>query len=876
MDKTFNYQEKEQEIYKAWLENGCFKPLSDKKETSAKPYTIIMPPPNVTGQLHMGHALNNTTQDFDIRYRRMNGFNTLWVPGTDHASIATEVKVIEKLKSEGISKESLGREGFLKHAWAWKEQYGNRIVEQLKKLGCSCDWDRLAFTMDEDRAKSVLVMFKKLYDDKLIYQGNKIANWCPCCKTALSDAEVEHEEENGSLWHIRYPFVDDESKYLVLATTRPETLFGDQAVAVNPSDERYKDIVGKMLKLPLTNKTIPIIADEYVEKDFGTGVVKITPAHDANDFEVGLRHNLQVLKVFNDDGTLNELCGEKYANLDRDTAREIVVNNLKTSNLLEKIEDYKVSKGRCYRCGTVIEPIISKQWFVKMESLAKPAIDAVLNGELKITPKRVEKIYLNWLYNIKDWCISRQLWWGHRIPAYYCDNCGEIVVDIDSPKTCPKCGHNHFHQDEDVLDTWFSSALWPFSTLGWPNETEDLNKFFPTSTLITGQDIIFFWVARMVMMSKYATGKIPFSNVVINGIVRDDQNRKMSKSLGNGVDPLELIADFGTDALRFSLLFGNGTGNDIRFSREKLEDDRKFINKVWNASKFVEVCKDQAKLVEIDHNKFNEIEKWIIHKFDLAIKDVAKQFETHDYCLAVKTMFDFVWDDFCDYYIEMIKPYVYNENQDIRNHATSVLIMLLKELLKMLHPVIPFITEEIYSNFGIGLLMDQNYANVPNKDEYKVDFENVEKLKNLIQKTREFRKEMGVPISKKVKLVVAENKLDINNLKLVKSTEAVICKTANIESIVWVDSEPENSVSYICELGQFYMFKNDVFDAEKEILKLKKELEKLNADIEVLQVKLANPNFVEKAPANVVNAERERYEKSIALKTTIEEKLKQF
>lgn len=873
MDKQFNFNEKEKEIYSKWEKSGSFKPLSDKQKTTAESFTIVMPPPNVTGQLHVGHALNNTMQDFVIRYKRMNGFNTLWVPGTDHASIATEVKVIEKLAKQGLTKKDLGREGFLKHAWEWKETYGNKIVEQLKTIGCSCDWSRLAFTMDEQRGKAVLEVFKKLYDDKLIYKGDKIINWCPCCKTALSDAEVDHTDTDSNFWHIRYPYADNSGKYLVVATTRPETLFGDSAVAVNPTDPRFKDLIGKTLRLPLTDRVIPVIADEYVDKDFGTGAVKITPAHDPNDFEVGMRHNLERIRVMNDDGTMNAYAG-RYEGLDRIECRKQMIADLKTLGLLEKIEPHVVSRGECYRCHTAVEPILSKQWFVSMLPLAKPAVDAVKTGELLITPKRVEKIYLNWLENVRDWCISRQLWWGHRIPAYYCDECGNTMVETTAPIKCSKCGSTHMHQDEDVLDTWFSSGLWPFSTLGYPENTEDLKTFFPTSTLITAQDIIYFWVARMVMLSKYTLGKLPFNTVIINGLVRDDEGKKMSKSSANGVDPIEMVNEFGADALRFSLMFGNGSGNDFRFSREKITDDRKFINKVWNASKFVEMCRDQATLEEVNESKLNLVEKWIIAKFEESIENVKKNIDGNDYCLAIKEMYDFVWDNFCDWYIEMIKPYVYSENQEIRNHSTSVLVYLLKELLKFLHPIIPFITEEIYSNFADDLLINQAYAKMNFKGNFASEKAELEKIIEIIKKIREFRLDMQIPASKKVSLVVCENKItDKSVLTALSDLSSVLTKTANLSCVEINKTEKADTVSFVTIYGELFMNKSEVIDKEKELARLNKELAVVVAEIETLEVKLANPNFVNKAPANVVEAERTKFENDKKLKVTIEEKL---
>ena len=656
LDKSYEPQKNESLIYKKWEENKCFKPRSDfDKNFSGENYTIIMPPPNITGQLHIGHALNNTTQDFLIRYKRMHGYNTLWVPGTDHASIATEVKIIEALKKEGLTKEMLGREKFLERAWLWNDKFGGRIKTQLKSLGCSPDWDRCAFTMDEQRQKSVLHVFKKLYDEGYIYRGEKLINWCPTCKTALSDAEVEHVDEDSSLWYIRYPY-EDNSGYLVVATTRPETMFGDVCVAVNPNDERYKDKIGRFVILPIKNKKIPIVADDYVEKDFGTGVVKITPAHDFNDYEVGKKHNFEPVKIMNLDGTMNEECG-KYNNLDRYECRKKLIEELKSLDLIDKIEPYRLPKATCYRCHNAVEPMMSKQWFMSMQEMANLGLDALENDELEIIPNRVEKIYTHWLENIKDWCISRQLWWGHRIPAYYCKDCGNMIVELEKPDKCSKCGSVNIEQDTDVLDTWFSSALWPFSTLGYPDNTDDLQRFFPTSTLVTAQDIIFFWVARMVMLSKKIMGKTPFSKVLINGIVRDDEGKKMSKSSNNGVDPIEIIEKYGADSLRLSLLFGNGTGNDFRFSEEKILEDRKFINKVFNSGKFLELVFSQTYETKLDKSKLNIFDKWIYTKLSDTIDEINKLVDNLDICQAVNKMYSFVWDDFCNYYLEFTKPY---------------------------------------------------------------------------------------------------------------------------------------------------------------------------------------------------------------------------
>ena len=869
MDKNFEPKEKEKLIYKKWQENGCFKPRTDfDKNFKGESYSLIMPPPNITGQLHIGHALNNTTQDFIARMMRMQGKNVLWVPGTDHASIATEVKIIDALKKEGLSKQELGREEFLKRAWAWNDKFGGRIKEQLKALGASCDWDRCAFTMDEERQKAVLKVFKTLYDEGLIYKGNKIINWCPCCKTALSDAEVEHEDENSHFWHIRYPYSDG-SGYLVVATTRPETLFGDVCVAVNPDDERFKDKLGKMLVLPTTNRLIPIIADSYVEKDFGTGAVKITPAHDPNDYEVGKRHNLESICVMNLDGTMNEKAG-KYCGLDRMDCRKQLIDDLKAQNLIEKIEPYVVSKGHCYRCHTTVEPMISKQWFMNMDDMAKQALKVVDDGKLEIIPTRVEKIYRNWLNNIKDWCISRQLWWGHRIPAYYCKDCGNTMVSETEIKECTNCHKHNIEQEEDVLDTWFSSALWAFSTLGYPKKTEDLQRFFPTSTLVTAQDIIFFWVARMVMLSGKIMGNIPFSKVLINGIVRDDEGKKMSKSSNNGVDPIEIIDKYGADSLRFSLILGNGTGNDFRFSEEKILEDRKFINKVWNAGKFLELCLSQTTETELDEKKLNIYDKWIYTKLHNAIEDINKNMETLDICQAVGRMVNFVWGDFCDNYVELTKPYVYSENKEVRSHATMVLKDVYLNVLKMLHPIIPFITEDIYSNFSNNLLILESYAK--SMGHFKKEEKEVDKIISLIAKIREVRLSLNVPASKKITLCYNEN-IDAKNLKTLLFASDSLSKITNINSVKKLDNKKEN-VSFVCELGEFYFYKEEVVDTDKEIERITKELSKIDAEATLLSSRLNNKNFVERAPKELVSKEKERYDFLIATKNTLEENLK--
>ena len=693
LEKNYNPSEMEDRIYKNWLDKKYFHAEVDR---SKKPFTIVMPPPNITGQLHMGHALDNTMQDILIRYKRMQGYNALWQPGTDHAAIATEVKIIDALKKQGIDKEDLGREGFLEKAWEWKAEYGGRIINQLKKLGSSADWDRERFTMDEGNNEAVNEVFCKLYEKGWIYKGSRIVNWCPVCQTTISDAEVEHVDQDGFFWHINYPIVGEEGRYVEIATTRPETLLGDTAVAVNPEDERYQDIIGKMLKLPLTDREIPVIADPYVDKEFGTGCVKITPAHDPNDFEVGKRHNLEEINILNDDATINNL-GGKYAGMDRYEARKAMVADLEAEGLLVKVVPHSHSVGTHDRCKTTVEPMIKPQWFVKMSEMAKPALEAVKNGELKLIPERMNKNYYNWLENIRDWCVSRQLWWGHRIPAYYCQDCGEITVSKENVCTCPKCGSSNMKQDPDTLDTWFSSALWPFSTLGWPKKTEEMDYFFPTDVLVTGYDIIFFWVIRMVFSSIEQTGKLPFHTVLFHGLVRDDQGRKMSKSLGNGIDPLEVIDKYGADALRFTLITGNAPGNDMRFYWERVEASRNFANKVWNASRFIMMNIEKADVKDVDLNTLTLADRWILSKVNMLAKDMTENLDKFELGIAASKVYDFIWEEFCDWYIEMVKPRLYNDEDETKAAALWTLKTVLINALKLLHPYMPFVTEEIFT-----------------------------------------------------------------------------------------------------------------------------------------------------------------------------------
>lgn len=872
LNKTYDPKDFEKRIYDEWVANGYFKAEPNPEKL---PYTIVMPPPNITGQLHIGHALDQTLQDSVIRFKRMQGYEALWLPGTDHASIATEVKVVEKIKKEeGKTKQELGRDEFLKRAWDWKDKYGSRIVEQIKRLGSSCDWDRLSFTMDERLSRAVTHVFVKLYEKGLIYRGSRIINWCPCCKTALSDAEVEYSDEASNFWHLQYK-IKGENGYITVATTRPETMLGDTAVAVNPKDKRYAALVGKTVILPLLNKEIPIVADSYVDMQFGTGAVKITPAHDPNDFEVGLRHDLPVIRVMNDDGTMNENAG-KYAGLDRYEARKRIVEDLKECGALVKIEPHTHSVGHCYRCHDTVEPIVSKQWFVKMEPLAKPAIDVVKNKSIKFTPKRFTKIYYNWMENIRDWCISRQLWWGHRIPAYYCEECGETVVAESAPSKCPKCGCTHFKQDEDVLDTWFSSALWPFSTLGYPEKTKDLDYFYPTNTLITGYDIIFFWVARMIFSGIEYTGRIPFSDVLIHGIVRDAQGRKMSKSLGNGIDPLEIIDKYGADTLRFSLVSGVSAGNDIRFSEDKVEGTRNFINKLWNASRFVLMNCDGADIKDISECKLSVADKWIISRLNETVKKVTLNMEKFEIGLAAATAHDFVWYDFCDWYIELTKPALYSDDEKVKNDTLSVLCYVLGQSLKLLHPVIPFITEEIYRNIPgtVGTIMLAEYPRYNSKFTYRKDRAEAETVMEIIKGLRNLRAEVNAPMSKKIDLfVVTENK------KLINHTSAYIEKLAGVNKIEFISSKGdlnEKVLSVMLAGFEIYVPLGELVDVEKEVARLKGELEKIEGEIAFSQNKLSNPGFAAKAPKQVVDKEREKLDKNLEIKNKLLANLKEY
>ena len=852
LPKNFEPQSFETSIYADWEGKGCFTPEVDY---SKPPFSIVIPPPNITGQLHMGHALNNTIQDIIVRHKRMQGYSTLWLPGTDHASIATEVKIVEKLHEEGVEKEDIGREEFLKRAYRWKETYGGRIVHQLRRLGCSCDWSREAFTMDERCSKAVREVFVNLYRKGLIYRGSRIINWCPHCHTALSDAEVEYEPQDSNLWHIRYPYTDG-SGYMVIATTRPETLLGDTAVAVNPKDPRYTDKIGKTLKLPLTDREIPIIADDYVELDFGTGCVKITPAHDPNDFEVGLRHNLPVIRIMDDGGVINEN-GYAYKGLDRDEARKRIVKDLEELGLMEKIEPYAHNVGVCYRCHSTVEPIVSKQWFVKMEQLAKPAVKVVKNKKVSFIPDRFSKIYFNWMENIKDWCISRQLWWGHRIPAWYCADCGEVIVDKTDPEVCPKCGSKRLTRDDDVLDTWFSSALWPFSTLGYPDETEDLKYFYPTNLLVTAYDIIFFWVARMIFSGLEHMGEIPFPEVLIHGIVRDHLGRKMSKSLGNGIDPIMLIDKYGADALRFSLTTGVAPGSDIRFSEDKMEPSRNFLNKLWNASRFVLMNDEGVNLPEIGSFNYTSADKWILYKLNVTIKEVNTYLKKYELGMANAKLYDFIWSDFCDWYIELTKPALYGDSKRRKNETLAVLTYVLKQILKLIHPFTPFITERIWKEMGEeGFVMLRSYPVYSKKFAFTAEYRRFERVKEIIRAVRNVRSEMNVQPSKKINLCVsgeAENYL--------KRNEVYLKKLANVENVVYVRSKAEvegKFVSIVAADAEIYIPLGDLVDFEQETARLQKELKNIENEIRRSEGMLSNPGFVAKAPEALVESEKKK------------------
>ena len=873
LPKVYEPQEVESRIYETWEKNGCFRGHRDPKK---KPFTIVMPPPNVTGQLHMGHAMDSTLQDILIRFKRMQGYAALWVPGTDHAGIATQIKVEEELRTkEGLTRYDLGREKFLERVWDWKRQYGGRIVQQQKKLGASCDWDRARFTMDEGCSKAVRETFCELYEKGLIYKGSRIINWCPHCVTALSDAEVEYQDKPGHLWHMRYPLTDG-SGYLVVATTRPETMMGDTGVAVNPNDERYKHLVGKTCILPLMDREIPIVADEYVEMDFGTGCVKMTPAHDPNDFEVGLRHNLDTIRVLDDNGKVNAN-GGKYEGMDRYEARKAVVADLEALGLMEKIEDYSHNVGTCYRCHNDVEPIISAQWFVKMKPLAEAAIKVVEDGEVKFVPDRFAKTYLNWMENVHDWCISRQLWWGHQIPVWYCNHCGHMTVSRTDPTECEACHSKNIERDPDVLDTWFSSALWPFSTLGWPNESsEDFKYFYPTDVLVTGYDIIFFWVARMIFSACEQTKKPPFHTVFIHGLVRDDKGRKMSKSLGNGIDPLEIAEKYGADALRFNLITGNSPGNDMRFYTERCEAMRNFANKIWNASRFLmmNLTIDKCELPE----KLELEDKWILSKLNRAIREITENMDRYELGVAAQKIYDFIWDDYCDWYIELTKTRLQGEDEDSKVRAQQVLCHVLTQMLKLLHPFMPFITEEIWQALphedGVaegGFLMLQSWPVAREALDFPEEEKAMELIMDLIRAVRTRRSEMNVPPSKKARLTVATAEEDTFRLG-----EAFLKKLAYASEVdfVPVGTAPEaGSVTVVTHAAQASMPMAELVDLEKEKARMEKELKKNSAELQKLETKLQNPGFVNKAPEHVVKAEQERAVQLRALVAKLEEQL---
>ena len=875
LEKNYNPSEIEDRLYQKWLDKKYFHAEVDR---SKKPFTIVMPPPNITGKLHMGHALDNTMQDIIIRFKRMQGYEALWVPGTDHASISTEVKVTNALKEEGIDKHELGREGFLKRTWEWKKEYGGTITSQLKKIGSSCDWDRERFTMDEGCSKAVLEVFCKLYEKGLIYKGSRIVNWCPVCNTSISDAEVEHEEQAGHFWHINYPVVGEEGKFVEIATTRPETLLGDSALAVNPDDERYTDLIGKEVYLPLTDRKIPIIADSYVDKEFGTGVVKITPAHDPNDFEVGKRHNLPEINILNDDATINNL-GGKYAGMDRYEARKAMVADLDAQGLLVKVVDHVHNVGTHDRCGTTVEPMIKQQWFVKMEELAKPAIEALKSGELKFVPERFDKIYLHWLENIKDWCISRQIWWGHRIPAYYCDECGEFVVDRHAPEKCPHCGCTHFTQDEDTLDTWFSSALWPFSTLGWPDKTEDLDYFYPTDVLVTGYDIIFFWVIRMVFSGYEHTGKSPFHTVLIHGLVRDSQGRKMSKSLGNGIDPLEIIDKYGADALRLTLVTGNAPGNDMRFYMERVEASRNFANKVWNASRFIMMNIEKAPAGEAKLTDLTAADKWILSKVNDLAKEVTENMDKYELGIALQKVYDFVWEEFCDWYIEMVKPRLWNDEDRTKAAAIWTLKTVLINSLKLLHPYMPFITEEIFCN----LQDEEPSIMISSWPEYKDEWnfadeeKAVETIKDAVRAIRGVRTSMNVPPSKKAKVYVVSEDPEV--LAIFEHSRVFFATLGYASEVVLQKDKSgiaDDAVSAVTAKATIYMPFAELVDLDKEIERLTKEEEKLKKELARSEGMLSNEKFVSRAPEAKIAEEREKLEKYRQMMAQVQERLAQL
>ena len=874
LEKNYNPSEIEDRLYQKWLDKKYFHAEVDR---SKKPFTIVMPPPNITGKLHMGHALDNTMQDILIRFKRMQGYEALWVPGTDHASISTEVKVTNALKEEGIDKHELGREGFLKRTWEWKKEYGGTITSQLRKIGSSCDWDRERFTMDEGCSKAVQTVFINLYNKGLIYKGSRIVNWCPVCNTSISDAEVEHEEQAGHFWHINYPVVGEERRFVEIATTRPETLLGDSALAVNPKDDRYKDLIGKQVQLPLTDRTIPVIADEYVDMEFGTGVVKITPAHDPNDFEVGKRHNLPEINILNDDATINNL-GGKYAGMDRYEARKAMVADLDALGLLVKVEDHVHNVGTHDRCKTTVEPMIKQQWFVKMDELIKPAVEGVKNGDIELMPASMDKTYFNWTDNIRDWCISRQLWWGHRIPAYYCKDCGEMTVSAEKVCTCPKCGSINVEQDPDTLDTWFSSALWPFSTLGWPEKTEELDYFYPTDVLVTGYDIIFFWVIRMIFSGYEHMGKKPFSKVLFHGLVRDSQGRKMSKSLGNGIDPLEVIEKYGADALRYTLITGNAPGNDMRFYWERVEASRNFANKVWNASRFIMMNDPDNKIKTTDEQPDNltAADKWILSKMNHLIAEVTENMEKYELGIAVAKLNDFIWEEFCDWYIEMVKPRLYNDEDTTKNAAIWTLKTVLIDALKLLHPYMPFITEEIFCNIQDDeeSIMISSWPVYDEKFNFPDEEVAIQTIKEAVRNIRNVRAQMNVAPSRKAKVyVVSEDAL----IRDIFENGRVFFATLAYASEVAVQSDksgiPDDAVSAVIPGAVLYIPFAELVDIDKEIERLKKEEGRLNGEIKRCEGMLGNEKFISKAPQAKIDEEKAKLEKYQQMLAQVRERL---
>ncbi len=875
--KVYNPKEMEDRIYQNWMDKGYF---HAKVNPDKKPFTIVMPPPNVTGQLHMGHALDNTMQDILIRFKRMQGYEALWQPGTDHAAIATEVKVIEKLKEEGIDKDEIGREEFLKHAWAWKEEYGGKIINQLKKLGSSADWERERFTMDEGCSKAVEEVFLNLYEKGYIYKGSRIINWCPVCQTSISDAEVEHTDQKGHFWHIRYPVAGEEGQYVEIATTRPETLLGDTAVAVNPKDERYTHLVGKMLKLPLTDREIPVIADEYVDMEFGTGCVKITPAHDPNDFEVGKRHNLEEINIMNDDATINER-GGKYAGMDRYEARKAMVEDLQKQGLLVKVVDHEHSVGTHDRCKTTVEPMIKPQWFVRMNEMAKAAMEVLKTDDLNFVPERFDKIYLHWLENIKDWCISRQLWWGHRIPAYYCDECGEVVVQRGMPEKCPRCGCTHLTQDEDTLDTWFSSALWPFSTLGWPDKTPELEYFYPTNVLVTGYDIIFFWVIRMVFSGLEQMGKSPFKHVLIHGLVRDSQGRKMSKSLGNGIDPLQVIDQYGADALRLTLITGNAPGNDMRFYWERVEASRNFANKIWNASRFILMNMENITVTEPDMDELETADCWILSRLNALTKEVTDNMENFELGIAVSKIHDFIWDEFCDWYIEIAKQRIWakEENPGAAGCALWTLKTVLSGALKLLHPYMPFITEEIYCTLHPEeeSIMISSWPVYEEKWDNPLAEQTIEHVKDIVKGVRNIRSEMNVAPSRKIHVIIVPEETKVQNrLDDLKEMYQKLMGAGQVTVQGDKSGIGSDAISVVVPGAVVYLPLEELVDKEKERERLQKEEERLAKELKRSEGMLKNEKFLSKAPEAKVQEEREKLEKYMKMMEQVKERLKQL